>query len=408
MDERELFVRGIILDPTKRILEIGPLNRPTVTKVDFPNCFYCDIRNTGQVKALYTGNEYLETTGIHVDVNTIVDIDYVLKESYKETFRGLEKFDYIIASHVMEHVEDIIAFLNDIASVLKPKGKFCIVYPDKRYCFDHFREGASFRDAYDVYRRGTSETARMVLDFYNTAIDENDAIVYWSAENITSFLPKNNTAKAIINYEKVINGKKMDDVHFWPFSAVSFLIFLYDCVRADLLPYTCIEFHPTQENSQQFMVALEYKPEILENGYPELENIRHWISTAPEDYYNSHFIQIKQNNIDLSQKVSTFNTELSLCNKKIDSSNSELILKSEKIKILKRENELLTFQNEGASNLIQNLSKKNEVLERTTEKILEKNDILLSRIQSLETIQNSTLWHMTKPIRTILDFMKKI
>ena len=84
----------------------------------------------------------------------------------------MEKFDYVVASHVLEHMQDIIGFFQDISGIMKPGGKLCIIYPDKRYCFDHFRESASFRDAYDVFTRGRTETARMVLDFFSMSVNE--------------------------------------------------------------------------------------------------------------------------------------------------------------------------------------------------------------------------------------------
>ena len=218
INERDYLVNEIIQDKNARILEIGPLNYPVIQKEAFSNCRYCDIRSTEEVKNLYSGNEYLQTTGIQVDIDTIVEIDYVLKGTYAETFQGIEKFDYVIASHVLEHVEDIIGVLKDIGSVLKPEGKLCVFYPDKRYCFDHFRESASFRDAYDVYRRGRRETARMVLDFINTSIDENNPVRFWNAEDLSSLTPCNDPAKGIRDYERVLDGEMMDDIHYWPFT----------------------------------------------------------------------------------------------------------------------------------------------------------------------------------------------
>ena len=73
MDCRQYF-NEIIKDKQSQILEIGPLNRPLADKSIFPNTTYCDIRTTEQIKSLYTSSEYLETTGIRVPVETIVDL----------------------------------------------------------------------------------------------------------------------------------------------------------------------------------------------------------------------------------------------------------------------------------------------------------------------------------------------
>lgn len=179
MDPRIGFFQSLIQDRSKRILEIGPLNRPISDKRFYPNTFYCDIRSTEDIKKLYSDNDYLEKTGITVDPKTIVPIDFVLQGGYAETFRDVEKFDYVIASHVLEHMEDLIAALRDISTVIHPGGIFCVIYPDKRYCFDHFRTSASFRDIYNVFRNGPTANAPMVLDFYYSVIPENDPTIFW-------------------------------------------------------------------------------------------------------------------------------------------------------------------------------------------------------------------------------------
>lgn len=124
MDPRIIFTTDIIINKKSGILELGPLNRPIVTKDEYPNSFYGGIRSTEEVKQLYSGNDYLESTGIHLDQDTIVNIDFVIKENYAQAFAGQEKFDYILASHVLEHMEDLIFSLNNIASVLTKTGRY--------------------------------------------------------------------------------------------------------------------------------------------------------------------------------------------------------------------------------------------------------------------------------------------
>lgn len=289
-DYRQLVGQlGILKDA--QILEIGPLNRPLLQKSEYANLVYCDIRSTEEIKELYGGNKYLKTTGIQVDTSTIVDVDYVLVGGYMATFKE-EKFDYIVASHVLEHVEDLITVLQDIFAVLRPGGQFIIYYPDKCYCFDHFREGASFRDAYDVFQNKRPALARMVLDFFNSAIPENNPFVFWSAEGLSNLLPQNETDSAIELYKEAQDGKIMDDVHYWPFSDGGFIKFLYDATRAGLLRYSCKAFYPTQENTQEFVVILQKNDGWDRNI--ELEKLRRAYAQAPLNFNNSKSIEVKQ------------------------------------------------------------------------------------------------------------------
>jgi SAM-dependent methyltransferase len=251
------YINAIEIDRNARILEVGPLNRPIIDKARFPNAVYCDIRTTEEIKALYTSNDYLSTTSLTVPIEEIVDIDFVINESYKKTFSNVPKFDYIVSSHVFEHVENIILTLQDISTILAPNGRLIIYYPDIRYCFDHFRAEASFRDAYDVFINGRPALARMAMDFYYSAISENRAPVFWLSKSHHDLMPANDMTKAIEAFERTYNGELMDDVHYWPFSDAGFIKFLYDLVRSDLLCLTSREFYPTQINTQEFLLVLE-------------------------------------------------------------------------------------------------------------------------------------------------------
>jgi predicted SAM-dependent methyltransferase len=285
-----------------RILEIGPLNYPVVKKSEYPNVIYCDIRSTEQVKAFYSGNNYLETTGITVDLNSIVDIDIVLDESYEKTFADKPKFDYIVASHVLEHVEDLISTLCDIATILKPDGQFIIYYPDKRYCFDHFREEVSFRDVYERHISQRSVLSRLAFDFFNSAIKENDPVKFWKAENMHDLLPTNDTQAALNLCQEFSSGRFMDDVHYWPFSDAGFIKFLYDATRAGIIKYSCKKFYPTLENTQQFLVILENKFNNW-NLNRELKNLRMCYSNVEDHYYCSNNIRVKQEMALLNEQL---------------------------------------------------------------------------------------------------------
>ena len=48
-------------------------------------------------------------------------------------------FDYLIAAHVLEHVEDPISALKTWVRVVKPGGHIIIAVPDKRFCGEEMR-----------------------------------------------------------------------------------------------------------------------------------------------------------------------------------------------------------------------------------------------------------------------------
>lgn len=412
MDPRIEFFQSLIRDRSKRILELGPLNRPIADKSIYPNTFYCDIRSTEEVKALYSGNDYLVATGIMVDTEEIIPIDYVVKDGYSKSLSDVEKFDCVIASHVMEHVDDLIFSLQDIAQILKPGGIFYIVYPDKRYCFDHFRTSASFRDAYHVFRNGAKNNAPMVLDFYYSVVPENNPFLFWKQDEILSELPRAPLKNAVEHYERALNGERMDDVHYWPFTDMDFLKFLYDCIRAELLPFRCISFRPCAQNDQQFMLALQLDETVLSNPERALKELRQWMKQTLPDYYSMRDIRLQEEKQILEErlKAETIQRE--------DEKNVYLSrLQELETLIQQKENEKSAYlsHSQELEALIQQKEKENECLAVQVQDLESeckgyKIDIRESivRIQALETIEQSRIWRMTKPLRRFLDFLKGV
>lgn len=370
MDPRKAFFDGIMQNPNSRILELGPLINPIAEKNKYPNTFYVDIRSTEDVKKLYSGNEYLEKTGISIDPEQIVPIDYVVQNTYSKTFENIEKFDYIIASHVLEHIPDLIFALQDISKIMKPGGTFVIIYPDKRYCFDHFRTSASFREAYHVYQNGSMENSPMVLDFFYSAIPENDPVVFWNNDNlIEKYIPKSDFQDAVSHYEQAMAGVKMDDVHYWPFADMEFLKFLYDCTRAHLLPFLCTAFQPCLRNDQQFMLALKYDPSVLEDTEQAQMKLTAWMEKALPDYYTSKAAALIANNARLQEELDRVHEEV-----------NHLTMEKDK---LQQKEKTLQKQNQSLSSKLDTMTRKYEI------------------------ISTSTIWRSTAPLRIVLDWIKR-
>ena len=260
--KQTLDVRGeavnYISNKEARILELGPLTRPLLERKDYLNYFFADIRSTEEIRELYSGNKYLKETGISVEIEKIVEIDFVIKNGYKETFKGVEKFDYVIVSHVLEHIPNLLEFFVEIRKIMKENASLIIIYPDKRFSFDYFRTNTKFSDVYNVYISDGKRVASQVLDFYTNVIPENDPVKFWDLNKKVELFDgkKSKSKKNIETYEKVLKEKREDDVHYWPFSDFAFIKFLYESSIYNYLPYILSKFIPTQKNTQSFLVVL--------------------------------------------------------------------------------------------------------------------------------------------------------
>ena len=113
-------------------LEIGPSHQPCVPKKDGYRVETVDYLDQAGLIRKYAG------AGIPTDA--IEPVDYVWDgRPYREVTGKEAYYDYILASHVVEHVPDLLGFLLDCSAMLKPGGLLILAVPDKRYTFDHFR-----------------------------------------------------------------------------------------------------------------------------------------------------------------------------------------------------------------------------------------------------------------------------
>jgi SAM-dependent methyltransferase len=65
--------------------------------------------------------------------------------------------DFVIASHVFEHLAQPLGLLEDIHRVLRPGGVLLLLLPDRRRTFDSTRRPTSLEHLVDEYERGITE-----------------------------------------------------------------------------------------------------------------------------------------------------------------------------------------------------------------------------------------------------------
>ncbi len=128
---------------TQHGLEIGALCNPIVPP-GAGHIEYVDHLPTEELRKKYA-------TDPNVDVARIVTVNYVWGECTLPEVVGDRRFDYVIASHVVEHVPDPIGWLREIAAVLSPGGMLSLAIPDKRWTFDCRREVTSVSEMIESY-----------------------------------------------------------------------------------------------------------------------------------------------------------------------------------------------------------------------------------------------------------------
>jgi hypothetical protein len=133
-----------------------------------------------------------------------------------------------VASHVIEHVPDLLGFLKDCEQLLKPEGRLSLAVPDKRCCFDIFQALTTTGQVLQAhYDRACRPSPAILFDFVANFArrGERDA---WTVHETSEprLLNSLESAKALFDH-----GRSTDqyfDAHVWRFVPSSFRMIASD------------------------------------------------------------------------------------------------------------------------------------------------------------------------------------
>jgi len=230
-------------------LELGPLSSPLVSKQK-ATVFYVDHLSTEGLRKHYEGHGFEDE---------IVPVDYVIRDdSLSRTLAG-KQFDYVIASHVIEHIPDMVGWLADVGKVLKEGGIFSLVIPDKRYTFDIMRNESRPADVIGAYLdKQTKVSSAVVYD--NFSAIRKDIVPYEVCSHPYADYGKKPTQYSLEKaYELCLQNLKPGeyvDTHCHVFTPHSFFTVLRGLIEHDLFGYEVIYFKDTPPNQLEFYVSL--------------------------------------------------------------------------------------------------------------------------------------------------------
>jgi SAM-dependent methyltransferase len=231
-----------------RGLELGPLYSPVVTK-DEANIFYVDHMSTEDLRKKYEGHPF--------SVDEIVEVDFVVGGStLKESVQG-KKFDYVVASHVIEHLPDVVGWLKDISSILKPGGILSLVIPDKRYSFDISRDVSRPSEIIGAYfDKLTKSTSAMI---YDSAVEYREIAPSvgwseepWSYKEPTTYFKSEAIRRAQLN----LRPDEYIDCHCYVFTPQSFFLIMKRLIEHDMCDFEVVNFSDTTKDELEFYVSL--------------------------------------------------------------------------------------------------------------------------------------------------------
>ncbi|MDE7323303.1 MAG: methyltransferase domain-containing protein [Lachnospiraceae bacterium] len=154
-------------------LEIGPSLRPCAPKSKGYNVEIVDWVGRQELVGRYAA--------MGLDTSKIEEVDYIWDgRPYSEVTGRTDSYDYIIASHVIEHVPDFIGFLRDCSKMLKMNGILSLAVPDKRYTLDHFRMVTTTGKVINDFLQGEKYGSVGALTDYWNHVVRRSGLTSWS------------------------------------------------------------------------------------------------------------------------------------------------------------------------------------------------------------------------------------
>jgi SAM-dependent methyltransferase len=232
-----------------RGLEIGPLSKPLVRRKDGP-ILYLDHCSRDDLLKKYEGHPHIKPSDIEF-VDIIADGSHLL-----DLLGDRAPLDYVVASHVIEHVPDLVGWLMDIRAALRDGGTLVLVIPDKRFTFDVMRREASLEEVVAAHTEERKRPGlRCIMDHFANVVDAS-AWHLWEDYSQVRTLPFYHSADflslAATHYEE---GRYID-VHSWVFTPWSFIELLGQLESKFHIGFDLEYSLTTQSHDLEFYVQL--------------------------------------------------------------------------------------------------------------------------------------------------------
>jgi SAM-dependent methyltransferase len=221
-------------------LELSPGTSPLVDKRD-RKIVYCDKFGREDLSRLYPGGKF-------------VDIDVVLGDRPLDQVFSKEQFDYIVSSHVIEHIPDFIQFFISASKILRTNGVIVSLLPDKRYTFDVLRQISSVHDIEMAHAaKLISPSDAMIEEFYRNCDMNASAEGLWSG----TYKPERTHApqEALVQIAKV-DPQKKPDVHCYTFSPDTFRVLITHVIERHVPNLSLVEISDTPRERNEFLVHI--------------------------------------------------------------------------------------------------------------------------------------------------------
>ena len=243
-----------------RIIELGPSFGPVAPKRDGWNAVSVDHATRDELVEKYRNEPGVNTENIE-------DVDVIWREGPLDlAFPSdqLGTFDACIASHVIEHIPDPIGLCKSLERLLKPNGIFSLAVPDKRFCFDFFKQVSSVGELLEAHERKAvrhSRKTRFDFEAYSVRSAGEHAWGQRPVTDVRLFLTLEEAKRGLESHQ-VEPSSPYVDFHAWHFTPSSFALVVLELAEMGELNFGIDRSFPTE--GFEFYVTLNRGCETLE------------------------------------------------------------------------------------------------------------------------------------------------
>jgi hypothetical protein len=243
---RTAFVQIV---PRRPALEIGPFAAPLLKR---PNVKYVDVFSTSELKEM--------APKLGLDPESVPNISWVADPTDLSIVN--EKFQICLSSHVIEHQPNLITHLNQVSNLLEDNGRYFLLVPDHRYCFDHFMTPSTISQVIGAFiENRVSHTPQSFMES-RLHMTHNDPTRHWNNDHgfpeVNPYFPTENRIERLRSAidEARQNSIPIRDEHAWYFTPSTFQSILTDLKDLKLIDLEIERMYPTLKNSNEFWVIL--------------------------------------------------------------------------------------------------------------------------------------------------------
>lgn len=206
-------------------LEIGPSYNPVLSKRTTPGVRSVDHAPREALVEKYTAYGLDPSL-----VDRIEPVDFVWTGgSLLDAVPDHGSYDYIVASHFIEHSVNLVLLLADCQRLLKPDGVLALAVPDKRFTFDRFKPLTSLGDVVDgAHQAARFHPAGALVDHSAYAVTKGGQVAWHDGSPGVLALQQEDLSDVPAALDAGLAQAEYVDIHRWIFTPQSFVLLMGD------------------------------------------------------------------------------------------------------------------------------------------------------------------------------------